>query len=191
MRPLQHEPETLLMERVRLGDVQAFEEIYRRYWSVLYAQAYRRLQNRESTEELIQDFFTDLWARREKIAIESSVQAYFRSAVKYLVLHFLQREEVRRNYLLAAVPEPSTSDTEDQVALRELETWLHRHVENLSPQSRKVFELSRDQHLTIPEIASMLGISEKTAENHLGRALKTLRIQMKDFAVLALFLLFE
>ena len=41
MRPLQHEPETLLMERVRLGDVQAFEEIYRRYWSVLYAEISR------------------------------------------------------------------------------------------------------------------------------------------------------
>lgn len=173
--------DNMLMEQVRQGNVKAFETLYRRYWSPLYAQAYKRLKSKESTEELVQDFFTDLWAKRQGIDIHTSVSNYFRTAVKYQVFHHLQREVVRSRYLryMSDQPDIGHHSTDELVALHELESAVEQRVATLSPKSKLVYQLSREKYLTIPEIARQLDISEKTAENHLGRALKVLKSGLK------------
>ncbi|WP_307144354.1 MULTISPECIES: RNA polymerase sigma factor [unclassified Siphonobacter] len=180
-----------LLELLRQGDTQAFETIYTRYWTRLYNQAYKRLKSKESTEELIQELFVDLWERRSVLMITHSLEAYLRTATKYLIIQYFQKEEVRGRYLLYYQhwQESTTCCTEEVVALKDLENALEQHLSNLSPQSKLVYQLSRHQHLTITEIAHRLNISEKTAENHLGRALKSLRVCLKDYVALVLLLL--
>ncbi len=182
-----------LLELLRQGDTQAFETIYTTYWSRLYNQAYKRLKSKESTEELIQELFVDLWERRAGLIITHSLEAYLRTATKYLIIQYFQKEEVRSRYLLYYQhwQKSATSCTEEVVALHDLEDALEQHLSALSPQSKLVYQLSRHQHLTITEIAHRLNISEKTAENHLGRALKSLRMSLKDYVALVLFLICE
>ncbi len=183
----------VLIDSLREGNPQAFECIYNRYWSILYHQAYKRLKSKESTEELIQDLFTDLWHRRQDLLIKSSLEAYLRTSVKYLVIQYFQKQQVRNRYwaYYQSQEEPATSCTEEVVALHELESALQQQVSSLSPQSKLVYELSREHHLSIAEIARKLNISEKTAENHLGRALKVLRRSLKDYVTMLIFFLLQ
>lgn len=190
MKPQECE-DSFLLKQIQQNDVRAFDILYHRYWATLYAQAYKRLKSRENTEELIQDFFTDLWAKRHRVTIHTSVSAYFRTAVKYLVLHHLQREEVRSRYTTYLSHEVDTGclTTDELVALHELESIVEQRVASLPPQCKLVYQLSREQHLTIPEISRHMNISPKTAENHLSRALKILRSDLREFAVLLIFVL--
>jgi RNA polymerase sigma factor (sigma-70 family) len=73
-------------------------------------------------------------------------------------------------------PNPSFDD--ESIEVRELKDIISRFTELLPERGREVFQLSREKHLTNKEIAALMGISEKTVEVHLTRALKKLRIEL-------------
>jgi RNA polymerase sigma-70 factor (ECF subfamily) len=171
-----------LLKLLKHQELGAFEEIYTRYWKKLYSVAYRRVQSREVSEELVQDIFTALWINRHTVKIEI-LSAYLHSAVKYKVINHLEREMSRRVYaqtqLNSLVPLENT--TEDAVYLNELSLALEKEIQKLPPKRQQIFKLSRQEHLSIKQVASHLGISEKTAENQLGKALKVLKVSLKHF----------
>src|SRR6187551_1389727 len=86
-----------LLKLLRQQELGAFEEIYLRYWKKLYSAAYKRVQLREVSEELVQDIFTSLWANREILNVET-LSAYLFSAIKYKVINHLEKEMSRRMY---------------------------------------------------------------------------------------------
>jgi RNA polymerase sigma-70 factor (ECF subfamily) len=167
----------------REDNEQAFDEIYNRYWSKLFATAYKRLRSREATEELVQDLFTSLWANRKKLHIHTSLAAYLFASVKYLVLRHLQKEAVKSNYMqsMKLYTVSVSNPAEEAVLLSDLQSRLQREVDNLPAKCRSVFELSRYEGQSMKEIAVKLEISEKTVENHIGKALKILKVSLKDF----------
>jgi len=168
-----------LLQQQELG---AFEEIYLRYWKKLYSAAYRRVQSREIAEEMVQDIFTSLWINRNTQNIEI-LSAYLHSAIKYKVINYLEKEMTRRVYaeetLNSAVAMENSTD--EAVLLNELNRALEIEIQKLPPKRQEIFKLSRQEHLTIKQVASHLGISEKTAENQLGKALKVLKVNLKHF----------
>src|SRR5690349_21094012 len=97
------------------SDNGAFEEIFNRYWSALYSAVYKRVKSHEKAEEIVQDLFTLLWAKRENIRIHTSLAGYLFTAVRYLVLNHIQKELVRESYKssldLAQAYDNSTEDT--------------------------------------------------------------------------------
>src|SRR5688572_24325986 len=95
-----------LLKRQELG---AFEEIYMRYWKKLYTAAYKRVQSREISEELVQDIFTSLWVNRQVLKVET-LSAYLYSAIKYKVINHLEKEISRRLYTQAQRSEEHTSE---------------------------------------------------------------------------------
>jgi RNA polymerase sigma-70 factor (ECF subfamily) len=169
----------------------AFEELYNRYWDKLYAAAYKRTKSAEWSEGVVQDFFTSLWINRKKLKITGSFEAYAFTAVRYHVLHYIQKEVVRRNYkeALRAVSIDHHNSTEETVLANDLRSNLLEAVTHLPEKCRSVFELSRKNNKTNKEIAEELGISEKTVENHLTKALRYLRVSLKELFLLV-FLLF-
>ena len=178
-----------LARLLKQGDITAFEEIYNRYWLKLYANAYKRLKEREQAKEIVQDLFTSFWLNRRSVNINTSLQGYLFSSVKYAVLNFKRAEAVRNNYteLLQLVNNNLDNSTEENFKYKELKERIDHEVRNLPNKCRFVFELSRNQYKTNKEIALLLGISEKTVENHLTKALRFLRININ--AVMLFFLL--
>lgn len=158
----------------------AFEEIYNRYWNKLYAAAYKRLQSKEVSEELVQDLFTSLWVNRNTINIHTSLAAYLFTSVRYLVLGQVQKEMVRANYKDSLYLNRVDNSTEETVLLKDLVTNLNVAVEQLPVKCKSVFELSRKENKSNKEIAAELGISEKTVENQLTKALKRLRLSLNS-----------
>lgn len=169
------------------GDTGAFEEIFNRYWLKLYATAYKRVKCREVAEEIIQDLFTVLWTKRETIQIHSSLAAYLFTSVRYMVFNHIQKEIVRENYKDSFQAKTMFFDnsTEETVFLNELIRNIEKEVKHLPPQCRNVFELSRKENKTNREIAEVLGISEKTVEGHLTKAIKQLKACLTDVRRLA------
>ncbi|WP_349318525.1 RNA polymerase sigma-70 factor [Chitinophaga sp. MM2321] len=160
----------------------AFEELYNRYWGKLYSAVYKRTKSTEWSEGIVQDFFTSLWVNRKKLKINTSFEAYAFTAVRYHVLHYIQKEAVRKNYKdsLRIAHIHHHNPTEEIVLLNDLRNRLSKAIAHLPEKCRSVFELSRRKNKTNKEIAEELGISEKTVENHLTKALRYLRVSLKE-----------
>jgi RNA polymerase sigma-70 factor (ECF subfamily) len=171
-----------LLKLLKQQELGAFEEIYLRYWRKLYSSAYKRLMSRETAEEIVQDIFTSLWVNRHTAEIDV-LSSYLNTAVKYKVINNLEREMSRRQYADAQIQESHVADnsTEETVLLNELNSALEKEIQKLPPKRKQIFKMSREDHLSIKEVASNLGISEKTAENQLGKALKVLKLNLKHF----------
>lgn len=174
--------EQLLMQ-IRQHDEAAFEALYNRYWERLYVAAYKRVFSAEVAEEIVQDFFTSLWLKRHKIEIKVSFEAYVFTAVRYLVLNHLEKEKLRTNYRnkLKLSHTYVDNSTEELVFLEDLKQNLQEAVAHLPNQCRSVYTLSREKYKTNREIARELGISEKTVENHLTKALRKIRLSLNNF----------
>jgi RNA polymerase sigma-70 factor (ECF subfamily) len=76
-----------------------------------------------------------------------------------------------------------SNSTEEMVLLNELNMALEKEIQKLPPKRQQIFKMSREEHLSIKQVASNLGISEKTAENQLGKALKVIKINLKHFNI--------
>lgn len=189
MRNLCNLSDAELLEAFGQHHVEAFEEIYNRYWQKLYEDAYKRLKDREAAQEIIQDFFTSLWINRARLKICSSLQGYLFSAIKYSVLNHLRAENVRTAYseILLLADNSSYNSTEEYLNCKELTENIGSGVKQLPPKCRSVFELSRNQYKTNKEIANLLDISEKTVENHLTKALRYLRVNIDTLTLLLFF----
>ncbi|RZK08580.1 MAG: RNA polymerase sigma-70 factor, partial [Flavobacterium sp.] len=171
-----------LVELLKSGEAPAFEELYNRYWASLYNAAAKRLSSGEVAEELVQDFFTSLWLNHAKLNIHTSFKHYVYTSVRYLVYNQYQKETVRRAYKeekqRGLVYEDNS--TESLIAFKELNKVVNEGVERLPSKCRTVYELSRKEYKNNKEIAHLLGISEKTVENHLTKALRNIRLSLKD-----------
>jgi RNA polymerase sigma-70 factor (family 1) len=174
------------------GDESSFEELYNRYWYKLYAEAFKRLRKAEVAEEIVQDLFTSIWLNRQKIVIHSSVGGYLYTSIRYLVLSYLQKELIRNNYksYVRGSFKDFDNSTEMIISFNELQEQIESHVRLLPEKCRYIYELSRKEFKTNKEIADLLGISEKTVENQLTKALGRLKIAVKALTAY-IFLLFH
>jgi RNA polymerase sigma-70 factor (family 1) len=188
-----HQPfppdESQAIASLRLGDREAFRRLYDLYWEKLYVVAYRRLRDREVAEELVQNVFTNLWVRREKLAIEKSLSAYLGSSLKYEVLNHLRAQAVRERYAQEHAPPEGVEFTQQQLSFEELYERMNREINKLPEKCRLVFTLSRMEGYSNQEIADELDISTKTVEAHMSKALKSLRTGLGEYLPVLLVLL--
>jgi RNA polymerase sigma-70 factor (family 1) len=180
---LQHIPDNELWLIVIGGDVAAYAELYERYWETLFETAYWHLYDKAAAKDIVQEVFVYCWQKREQIHINESVIAYFRAAVRFKVLNHLKSETARERYqLLAGKALPVISyDTNDHMAMADLQASYRRELQRLPHKMREVFIDSRDHGLTIEEIAQKRAISPQTVKNQLSSALKKLREGLGNF----------
>jgi RNA polymerase sigma-70 factor (family 1) len=183
-------PDADLLAALRTDDEGSFTEIYQRYCYQLFTLAYRKLNNREAAEELVQDLFESLWHRRASHEIEQLKQYLF-SALRYRIINYMKAQQVRAGYelycRLNGTPQADTA-TEDALAHGELSAALLAGVRKLPAKTREIFQLSRLEQYSVAEISGRVNVSEKTVEYHLTKSLKLLRSYLRDFLVLALML---
>ncbi len=179
-----------LLQQLKAGSRLAFEHLYLKYWDKLYATVYKRVKDGAIAEEIVQDFFVSLWEKREVLNINTSLEGYIFTAVRYQVINVLQKQIVRDNYKVQLQAYETLSNaTLDQVYFNELNQIIEHEIKQLPDKCQNVFRLSRQENLSTKEIAHKLNISTKTVENHLTKALKILRINLKDYVSLSSLLL--
>lgn len=147
--PFQHYTDPELLFLCKQGNRQAFEAIYYRYWSPLYAYAYNRLRARLVCEEIIQEVFLTLWVKRETSEKIVSLSAYLFTGVKYRMLNEIKAGQVRKNFATSFTAFQAANhshNTEETMAETDLYTALQANVDRLPPKCRQIFQLSRNQH---------------------------------------------
>jgi RNA polymerase sigma-70 factor (ECF subfamily) len=185
-----HEPQATrgsdaeLLLRLRNGDERALEAVFRAHYASMCNVVRRIVFAPDVAEELVQDVFFKLWRKREDLSEIDALKTYLVRAARNTALNHLRRQKLEQAHgeREAIKGEPVTGDTgEDAAATAELEQAVQAAVDRLPPRCREVFMLSRDGGLTYQEIATELGISIKTVETQMGRALKSLRLALSDF----------
>ena len=186
-RPLAGHDDAALVRALGEGSAAAFAEIYERYWYDLYDAAYRKLGAAEPAEEVAHDVLAALWQRRGQVAIEH-LKGYLLGAARYRIIDALRVRLAHAGYLSHQRAQPPAADhgTEDALAANDLSAALLAGLRQLPAHTQAVFRLSRLEHRSVPEIASRLNLAPKTVEYHLTRALKLLRVSLRDFVLLAL-----
>ena len=168
-----------LLTRLRAGDEAAFDAIFRGRYAVLVGVADRMLRDRAVAEELVQEVMLALWRRREELAADEALGPYLVRAVRNRALNHLRHLHIaRRDAVHAAGPTVAAPSGSGPVVAEELAQALERAMAGLPPRCREVFTLSRGEGLSYAEIAARLGISTKTVEAQMGRALRTLRTDL-------------
>lgn len=165
-----------LLDQLRKGDANAFTQLYKTYWYPLFLVAYRKLNDKASAEEVVQEIFTRLWKNRATNAIDD-IEFYLFSAVRYEVINAIRSRMVRHQYTIYVNGQmrQEASNTDEIVAFNELASLIEQGLQTLPTKSGEIFRLSRFDALTIPQIAQRLRTSDKVVEYHLTKALKHLR----------------
>jgi RNA polymerase sigma-70 factor (family 1) len=174
-----------LLGLLQQGDDAAFTEIFDRYWPSLYALAIKQLRSAHEADEVVQELFIELWDRRAHLQVTRSLAHWLAGAVKYKVLTIFSRRQAQSR-TTGELPEhlPSTAATPGSLLeLQELLTRLEASVRALPQRAQLVYRLSREEQLSNRDIAHVLQISEKTVENHMNRALHSLRHTLGGAAV--------
>jgi RNA polymerase sigma-19 factor, ECF subfamily len=177
-----------IVERFKAGDAEAFDKIYQDYSKKVLHFVLGLVKDKNVAQELVQEVFVNLWEKRGQVnpglnfdnyiftITHNSIRKHFRKkAIEKKALHFLLNES----------PE-IINDVEGTMIYNELLELASKTIENLPPQRKKVYKLSKQEGLKIKEIASKLNISPRTAENHLARALKYLKEELSEISFLAL-----
>jgi RNA polymerase sigma-70 factor (ECF subfamily) len=175
-----------LAVRIKLGDQQAFELLFRKFYVRLCAFSNKFLNDPEEAQEIVQNLFAKIWEGREDINPEDSLKAYLFKIAQNSSLNRLRKKNVESRYIeiykLVYVEQQEYSAHESLMAM-ELEEHIAHSIEKLPTQCRKIFELSRNEGLKYREIADFLHISIKTVEVQMSKALRSLRTELGDYLI--------
>lgn len=182
--------EDLLIQRLIVGDQTAFELLFRYYYPGLIVFASQIVLDTDTAEEIVEDFFVNLWSKRGEIRKKDSLKSYFFTCVKNRALNYLKKERISKNVIadLKYLIESDRIYQPDIFFDSELRKQIKTAFEKLQPRTNEVFILSRFKGLSNDDIAEQLNISKRTVETQISKALKILREELKDYQfVLILF----
>jgi len=186
-----------LLKKISEGDEKAFSVLFYQYVQVLQSFALKFTKSEHATEEIIQDSFLKIWLNRDKLDEVENIKAYLYKYVSNECLSYL-RKTLRQNKTVDAFKNhhhDHHNDTADAINFNEVNKIINTAIHDLTPQRRKIYELSRLEGKTIPEIAEILKISPNTVKNALVMALKSIRAHLKHngitLSILTLILFFR
>jgi RNA polymerase sigma-70 factor (family 1) len=176
---------------IQLGDESSYEQMFRAFYPRLCAYARTILNDTEEAEEIVQTLFCRLWEQRATLDVTISVQAYLFRAVRNASLNYIKKIQIRDAYKAMNLEEINQNPEfqPDHATTDDLRTRIEKAIADLPEQCRLIFKMSRFEELKYREIAESLGISVKTVENQMGKALKILRFKLADFLTIALIMM--
>lgn len=169
------------VRRIREGDAAAYKELFYTYYEDLCAFSAQYAGSYDAARDAVQTVFAQIWERRAEWTVHTSLKAYLYQAVRNRGLN-ARRAARRRRAVTPALDEVVThvprAKTPEPLQFEQLSEAVWEAVHQLPERRRMVFLLHRQHGCTYAEIAQIMGITPKTVENQMGRALKTLREQL-------------
>jgi len=181
--------DTELVALLNESDHYAYTIIYDKYKFLLYAHAYKKLQDREEARDVVQEVFVTLWNKRDVINAQMNLAGYLYTALRNAILNIFAHKEVRTRYTvsMAAHYINDYAPTDHRIRSQQLASLIDREIASLPAKMQEVFVLSRKAHLSRKEIALQLEISEPTVDRQIANALKLLRARLTLVAYLLVF----
>ncbi len=165
---------------MKLLDREEFESLFNTCYAPVLRYCMTMVGDIGQAEDIVQQAYMNLWLKKDKLD-SSQLRAYLYKTVYHASLDHAKHQQVRKRYERSwnasfTVVSPSSPGTAS-----ELETAIRTAIEALPEQCRKIFRMSRVEQLKYREIASTLELSEKTVENQMGKALKILRVSLREY----------
>jgi RNA polymerase sigma-70 factor (ECF subfamily) len=186
-----------LFTQIQNGNTNAFEKLYFNMQPRLFGFSKKFIDDSEVARDIIQEIFFEFWENRQTIIIKTSVNAYLFRMLHNKCLNYIRNKKVHDKY--ASYVDIKLKEAEllffdhDQenyksIFFKEIEDIFRTSVENLPGSCREILVLSRMIGLSNKEIADQLSVSVRTIENQIYRALKILKVKLKDYLFLFPFL---
>jgi RNA polymerase sigma-70 factor (ECF subfamily) len=171
-----------LIRRLRKGDKKSFELIFNKYKERLYFFALGYLHSSVETEEIIQNVFISLWENRNTLIDSNSLKDYLYKMVVNRIYNHFKHQAIRQKYLVHAETQDSLEDDHSQqiIYYNDLKGTIDNLIETLPERQKMVFKLSRYEGLSHKEIADRLGLSVRSVENHIYRALRHIKENLSE-----------
>ena len=177
--------EELLFE-IKCDNHHAFEELYRRYFYRILNDAFKRLRDRDQSEELVQELFVNIWLKRHQIVVAKTFDAYIHTSLRNAVISFFRKNDKVAEYPANYAEQEDKQATYEEIAYNDLKTAYDQSVSDLPEKCRVAYKLF-ESGMSIQEIAVSTNVSPKTIESHLLKARNTIRQQLRDFSTASYF----
>lgn len=183
-----------LIEKLRIGDVEAFDLVYHRYAGKLYAFSLKYLRSKDEAEELVQSVFLKVWENQKNIKKDTSFKSYLFTIAYNEICNLFRRRKYQQNFFdKSMIENPEASvETEDQIDFQFVSEQVEQIISRLPEKQKTIFRKSRQEGKSTKEIADELGLSPGTVDNYISESLKFIRTNLKDnqFSILLFISLF-
>ena len=174
--------EDRLLKAIKL-DKTSFDQIYKQYWSKLYIYAFNVLKEKEICEDILQEIFIDLWAKRDNVQI-TDLNSYLYQSVKYQIFNHFRKSKYKKQLLIKFNLMNTQNGIDELYEEKELNVQLKDIISKLPKQRRIIFKMSRYDGLSNKEISENLNISLQTVKNQINKSLKFIRRSLKNISLL-------
>lgn len=183
--------EKILLSGLQNGDSNAFSNIFNAYYRDLVIFATRLTKELNQAEEIVQDTFVTLWEERESLKITTSLKSYLLKSVQNKYIDWFRHKKIVRMHSESVLEKPAqfALNTDSYLLYSELNEQIEKALRLLPEQVSETFRMNRNKGLKYHEIADILGISVRTVEVRIGKALHLLRNCLRDYSVITIFLL--
>jgi RNA polymerase sigma-70 factor (ECF subfamily) len=179
--------------RIDLTNDAVFEKLFTTHFKELHSYAYTFVEDWDLGGDIVQSVFIKLLEVKDRELFEFTIRAYLYKMVYHESLNIMRSQKVKAKYETYNHyrMKNESDDASNRLKLKEVQQSLQLALNKLPEKCRAIFHLSRFEELKYQEIANRLGISIKTVETHMMKALKILRFEMSDFLPLVLAILFK
>jgi RNA polymerase sigma-70 factor (ECF subfamily) len=172
--------------RLTESDRSAYEAVFREMYEPLVRYACSITKSRASAGDIVQDVFVDLWESRSALDPSQSLEAYLYRSVRNRAYNLHRNRRTRTDKADDVQDEPvghlsRPPSPDDAVDARDLEERLKAWIDDLPERQREALELSRFQGLSHEDVAEVMEISPRTVNNHIVRALRSLRERIRTY----------
>ena len=182
--------ERILLGKLKNNDQSAFTIIFTKYYADLVRFSFGFTRNSDVSEEIVQEVFLKFWENRASFSIHTSLKSFLLKSVQNRCIDLLRHNTITGKYASEILEHPvlSGNDTENYILYSDLETHFNQAMSKIPAQYAEVFRMSRIESQSYQEIAVNLGVSVRTVEVRIAKALSLLKEELRDYLFLGVLL---
>lgn len=164
-----------LIKQITEGNQKAFKILFERFYKLLLSIAINVLKDVETSKDMVQEVFFQIWKKRETLEIHSSPKAYLKRATINRCLNHIKAQKRFDSTDQLEGRQSAAPSSIEQLEAADLEQAIQMALNGLPEKCRLVFVMRRQEGMPVKEIAEKLGVSPKTVENQITKALRILK----------------
>lgn len=176
--------ETIILEKVKVGDASAFSLLYDLYWLKVYNFARLYITSSSAISEVVQDVFVKLWESREFLDVTKNFDGFLFMITRNIIFNYSRRYFNELNFKMTVLKGIENSyDIEEELDAADLKNYIDKLISQLPARRQQIFRMSREEYLSNREIAERCAVSEKAIERQITLALKFIKENLPLFVV--------
>jgi RNA polymerase sigma-70 factor, ECF subfamily len=167
-------------------DLQSYEKLFRELFKPLCGFSMKYVGDLDEARNLVHEVFITVWEKYDTLPPDTNFRSYLFTSVRNRSLNYLR--DKKKHITLDHVAENTFSESDTTLEASELEKEIETAIHSLPEKCRQIFKMNRVEGLKYAEIADKLGLSIKTVEAQMSKALSVLRERLREFLILIVML---